>query len=103
MKKIAVAVLIAAIVLILAGCRSQDRTTLYQSDSITVERQGRTTYILEAATGNTYTCKLTRSTNRTDARTAATGTNTDTISIKTVFNIIIVDVKATSETVYIRG
>lgn len=103
MKKITAAVLIAAMMLTLAGCRSQERTTLYQSDSITVERQGRTTYILEAETGNTYTCKLTRSTNRTEARTAATGTNTDTISIKTVFNIIIVDVKATGETVYIRG
>lgn len=103
MKKIAVAVLIAAIVLTLAGCRSQGRTTLYQSDSITVERQGRTTYILEAATGNTYTFRQTRATKKGEARTAATSTNTDTISIETVFNIIIVDVKATGETVYIRG
>lgn len=103
MKKIAAVILLLALLITATGCRSMERVTIYQDESIAVDRQGRTTYITETKTGNTFSCKQTRTRSTSDARTASTGTNTDTISIKTVFNIVIVDEKDTGQTIYIKG
>lgn len=89
------------------GCKkaAADVTTIYDSDRLKIEQQGANTYIYDLAAGTDYS--FTRSRQRKKAGTAAqirearTTTDTKSLTIQTVYSLIIVTVKSTGETLYI--
>ena len=110
MKRAAIAVILAALLLTGCGAGASDTTeapaavTEYTGDSFTVTRQGRETRIVDTETGEQYTFITVR---RKRAQTAAeaadrarmkTAASTDTLEILYAGGVIIVTVNATGET-----
>lgn len=91
----------------LVGCTStrQDAVTLYETDTLKIERQGAETRIYDIVGDSEYTFTAHRTRVKKDAAQAVQedriSTVTDTITISTVHNIIIVTT-ADGKTLYIR-
>lgn len=115
-QRIATAVILAAL---LTGCATgagARKTTEapaavieYTGDSFTVTRQGRETRITDAQTGAEYVFTTRRVKKAQDAAEATerarmkTAADTDTLTIKSAYNVITVTVNATGETYLFRG
>lgn len=115
MKKIqlkAAAVLIISLVVVifsLTGCvRHKDRvTTLYDTNTLKIERVGTQTNIYDKAAGAKYSFARSKA-HRSEAagkpvQTAKTTADTETIMIQTAHSEIIVIDKAAGVTLYVRG
>mgnify|MGYP000871780630 CR=1 FL=1 len=102
--------LLIAVVLLafLTGCsKPQAQTeTLYQSDSVKVERTGSQTvvYDLKGGTEYTFTAHKTRErkSEATHSREAITTADTETIKLQTVYDLIILEDKPAEQTYYIK-
>ena len=105
MKRAIIAATLA--VMLLTGCGTETSTATEYS-GFTVTRQGRETCITDAATGAEYlfvTRRVKRPQTATEVaerarmKTAAT----DTLTIRSAYNVIAVTVNATGETYLLRG
>lgn len=97
-------ILTLAVVLMLAGCtRQQEPVTIWSSDTLVIDRQGKTLYVRDLTGGTTYTLgtKRVRKTGQ-EAQEAKSLVNTDTIRIETARRMVIVTDKAAGKTVYIQ-
>lgn len=106
----AAAVLLALVMAVFAltGCTKTeaDILTLYDANGLKIEREGAETRIYDLEGDAEYTFTLRRVKKATgeaayisEAKTAA---DTDTLTIKTVYSLVIVTEKATGKTIYIR-
>lgn len=110
-KTKAAAVILALIMAVFAltGCTESAPAaiTLYDTESLYIERQGAETRVYDRVGGAdyTFTSHRVRAAKGTAAqiREAQTSTDTDTIQIKTVYGLIIVTDKTTGTTLYIKG
>ena len=98
-----------AVLLILAtGCSKAEDTnyTIYESDTVIVERSGMQTVVSDITSGSQYVFKTTKSHEKKESvSNYASSTpvcNTDGIELQTVFNLIILTDKANEQTIYIR-
>lgn len=119
----AAALLLAVVmaVLTLTGCTApqsgaeahqSDETTrrgviiLYDADGLKIEREGAETRIYDLVGDAEYTFTTRRVKRATSAAAyiseGKTATDTETLTIETVYGLIIVTEKATGETIYIR-
>ena len=93
----------------LTGCTDQTpaATTLYDSETLYIERQGAETRVYDRVGGADYTFTSHRvkagQGTAAQIREATTTADTDTIQLKTVYNLIIVTDKTTGTTLYIKG
>lgn len=108
MKRLAAFIIILAMAAVfLVGCTGtqQDAVTIYETDTLKIERQGAETRIYDLVGDSEYTFTAHRTKVKKDAaqnvQEAKTTANTDTIEIKTVHGIIIVTT-ADGKTVYIK-
>ncbi len=91
----------------LVGCTDtqQDAVTVYETDTLKIERQGAETRIYDLVGDSEYTFTTHRTRVNKDAaqnvQEARISTATDTITISTVYNIIIVTT-ADGKTLYVR-
>ena len=77
--------------LLFTGCGSQTRT-IYKGDGVRIERQGRQTRIYDLEGGGEYTFRKVRKKKTAETvKEARITTKTDTMQIKIVQNIIIVE------------
>lgn len=99
MKRFSALILSAALIASLAGCGNREATTLLETDAVIVTHAGRITTVTDNATGEQYTFtqhRIKRPQNAAEAeqRTIArTAVDTDTITIQTVHDMLIVTVK----------
>lgn len=110
-KHKAAAVILALVMAVFAltGCTKTAPavTTLYDTESLYIERQGAETRVYDRVGNADYTFTSHRV--KTDGspaaqiREASTTASTDTVEIKTVYNLIIVTDKTTGTTLYIQG
>lgn len=108
--KKASALLCAVIIALFAltGCRNSvaDKLTIYETETLKIEREGAKTTVYDVTGGASYVFTTTRT--RTPKGSAAqiseatTTTDTETITLQTVYNMIIITDKTTGETLYIR-
>ena len=111
MKRKTTALLLALVMAVFAltGCTKNeaDILTLYESNGLKIEREGAQTriYDLEGGADYTFTSHRVRAAKGTAAQIseAKTTADTDTVTIKTVYGLIIVTEKATGTTLYIKG
>jgi len=111
MRKRAAALLLALVMALFAltGCTNSkgEVLTLYDANGLKIERQGAETriYDLEGEAQYTFTSHRVRAAKGTAAQIseAKTTADTDTITIQTVHGLIIVTVKTTGDTLYIKG
>ena len=96
-----------ALTMLLAGCRSsREPVTIYSGDYFTVTRQGRETRIVDIQTGETYTFitrRIKRPQTATEAAQMKTAADTETLTIKSAYNVITISVKATGEVYLFRA
>ena len=93
-----------AVVLMLAGCtQHREPVTIWSSDTLVIDRQGKTLYVRDLTGGTTYTLgtKRVRKTGQ-EAQEAKSLVNTDTIRIETARRVVIVTDKTAGQTVYIQ-
>lgn len=90
-------------VFILAGCQQQ-AGTVYESDTLRIERDGAAVciYDLVGDAAYTFTAHRTR-TQAADVREVKTCTDTDTIRLQTAGGTIIVTDKTAGKTLYVKG
>ena len=111
MRKRAAALLLALVMALFAltGCTktAPATITLYDTESLYIERQGAETRVYDRVGGAdyTFTSHRVRAAKGTAAQIseAKTTADTDTIKIQTVHGLIIVTVKDTGTTLYIKG
>ena len=111
MRKRAAALLLALVMALFAltGCTktAPAAITLYDTETLYIEREGAETRVYDRVGNVDYTFTSHRV--KTDGspaaqiREASTTASTDTIEIKTVYNLIIVTDKTTGTTLYIQG
>lgn len=111
MRSKAAAVLLALVMALFAltGCTKTAPAviTLYDTETLYIEREGAETRVCDRVGNADYTFISHRA--KTDGspaaqiREASTTANTDTVEIKTVYNLIIVTDKTTGTTIYIKG
>lgn len=97
-------ILTLAVVLMLAGCtRQQEPVTIWNTDTLVIDREGKTLYVRDLTGGTTYTLgtKRVRKTQQ-EAQEAKSLVNTDTIRIETARRVVIVTDKTAGQTVYIQ-
>ena len=108
-KKASVLLLALIIALFaLVGCTNgaPDKLTIYETETLKIEREGAKTTVYDVTGGASYVFTTTRT--RTPKGSAAqiseatTTTDTKTITLQTVYNMIIITDKTTGETFYIR-
>lgn len=108
----AAAVLLALVMAVFAltGCTKTeaDILTLYDANGLKIEREGAQTriYDLEGEAEYTFTSHrvhVKRGNAAQYVQAAQTTADTDTVTIQTVYGLIIVTSKATGETIYIKG
>ena len=107
----AAAVLLALVMAVFAltGCTktAPATITLYDTESLYIERQGAETRVYDRVGGADYTFTSHRvkagQGTAAQIREASTTASTDTVEIKTVYNLIIVTDKTTGTTLYIKG
>ena len=110
-KHKAAAFIIALVMAVFAltGCTESKPAaiTLYDTETLYIEREGAETRVYDRVGGAdyTFTSHRVKASTGTAAqiREATTGADTDTIQIKTVYNLIIVTDKTTGTTLYIKG
>ena len=110
-KTKAAAVLLALVMAVFAltGCTktAPAAITLYDTESLYIERQGAETRVYDRVGNADYTFTSHRvkadGSPAAQIREASTTANTDTVEIKTVYNLIIVTDKTTGTTLYIQG
>lgn len=107
-KAVTVLLVLVMAVFALTGCTQaqQGTVTLYDTDTVKIEREGAQTriYDLEGGADYSFTAHKVR-TPKGQVKYVSGATvaaDTDTIEIKTVYGIIIVTDKTTGETLYIR-
>ena len=99
MKRIAILILTAALIASLVGCGNREAVTLLETDAVIVTQQGRTTTVTDRTNGEQYTFtqhRIKRPQNAAEAEQrmiARTAVDTDTITVQTVHNMLIVTVK----------
>ena len=78
---------------------------LYESDALRIEREGARTHIFDLIGNETYTftAKRVKKSGADRAKTARETANTETVTIKTVYDLIIVTEKSSGKTLYVRG
>ena len=111
MRRKAVAVLLALVMAVFAltgRTKTQQGTiTLYDGNGLKIEREGVETRIYDLEGEAEYTFTIHRVKKDTSAAAqiseARTTADTDTITIQTVHNLIIVTSKTTETTLYIKG
>lgn len=97
-------ILTLAVVLMLAGCtRQQEPVTIWSSDTLVIDRQGKTLYVRDLTGGTTYTLgtKRVRKTGQ-EAQEAKSLVDTATIRIETARRMVIVTDKTAGKTVYVQ-
>ena len=107
----AAAVLLALVMAVFAltGCTktAPAAITLYDTETLYIERQGAETRVYDRVGGGQYTFTSHRvkadQSAAAQIREASTTASTDTVEIKTVYNLIIVTDKTTGTTLYIQG
>lgn len=110
MKRAIIAALTLA-ALLLTGCGTGASTeapvvTEYSSEYFTITRQGRETCITDATTGAEYyfiTRRVKRPQVAAEWARMNTAADTDTLTVKTAYNVITVTVNTTGETYLFRG
>ena len=109
MKRSKRVIVLAALVLAIftaTGCANREPAvnTLYDTETLKIERQGAETRVYDCAGNATYTftTRRVRKDQADDIAAAKTTTDTDTIRLKTVHGLIIATDKTTDTTVYIR-
>ena len=110
-KHKAAAVILALVMAVFAltGCTktAPAAITLYDTESLYIERQGAETRVYDRVGGADYTFTSHRvkagQGTAAQIREASTTADTDTVEIKTVYNLIIVTDKTTGTTLYIQG
>ena len=108
-KAAAVLLALAMALFALTGCTNDAGKvfTLYDGNGLKIERQGVETriYDLEGEAEYTFTSHRVKTDGSPAAqiREASTTADTDTVEIKTVYNLIIVTDKTTGTTLYIQG
>ena len=109
MRNKAAALLLALVMAVFAltGCTktTSEVLTLYDSTGLKIERQGAETriYDLEGEAEYTFTSHRVKKSAAEPVKEAQTTTDTDTITIQTVHGLIIVTLKDTGTTLYIKG
>lgn len=111
MRNKAAALLLALVMALFAltGCTNDkgEVLTLYDANGLKIEREGVETriYDLEGEAQYTFTSHRVRAAQGTAAQIseAKTTADTDTITIQTVHGLIIVTLKETGTTLYIKG
>ena len=105
----ATALLLALVMAVFAltGCTKDGGVvTLYDTNALKIEQEGAETriYDLEGDAEYTFTSRKVRAARGTIAHIseAKTAADTDTVTVQTVYGVIIVTVKETGETLYIR-
>lgn len=99
---------LAAALFSLTGCAKTGGkvVTLYNTDALRIEREGAETRIfdLDGGAEYTFTTRRVRTEKGKAAQigTAKTAADTETITIQTAQGVIVVTVKDTGETLYIR-
>lgn len=109
MKRAIIAATLAA--LLLTGCGTGASTedpavTVYAGENFSVTRQGRETCITDATTGAEYhftTRRVKRAQDAAERARMKTAADTDTLTIRNAYNVIIVTINATGETYLFRG
>ena len=111
MRSKATALILALVMALFAltGCTKTAPAviTLYDTETLYIEREGAETRVCDRVGNADYTFISHRA--KTDGspaaqiREASTTANTDTVEIKTVYNLIIVTDKTTGTTIYIKG
>ncbi len=97
-------IVVLAVVLMLAGCtRQQEPVTIWSSDTLVIDREGKMLHVHDLTGGTTYTLgtKRVRKTQQ-EAQEAKSLVNTDTIRIETARRVVIVTDKTAGQTVYIQ-
>lgn len=91
--------------LVLAGC-AKETVTLYDTETLRIEREGRELLVHDLAGAHDYTLttKRVRKTpeNSQEVQTARSLVDTETISIETARKLVIVTDKTAQETLYIQ-
>lgn len=106
--KAAALILALAALFSLTGCAKTGGkvVTLYSTEALKIEREGAETRIFDLAgkAEYTFTSRRVKATNGAAANigVAKTTADTDTVTIQTVHGLIIVTVKSTGKTLYIR-
>lgn len=107
MRRIKAAAAALVLALFLTGCTGATVTTLHDTETLYIEREGGITRIVDRAGGDSYTLKTVRQHRQTGAaaqiREATTTADTDTLRLQTVGGLIIVTDKTTGTTLYIKG
>lgn len=103
--KTTLALILALLVLVLAGC-AKETVTLYDTETLRIEREGRELLVHDLAGAHDYTLttKRVRKTpeNSQEVQTARSLVDTETISIETARKLVIVTDKTAQETLYIQ-
>ena len=99
--------LILALALVLAGCaNSKETVTLYDTETLRIEREGRGLLVHDLAGAHDYTLTTQRvkktPENSQEVQTARPLVNTETISIETARKLVIVTDKTAEKTLYIQ-
>ena len=98
---------VVVLALTLAGCaRERELVTIWSSDTLRIEREGRTLHVHDLAGCSCYTLGIThikRTPESTqEVQTARSLVDTATVTIEAAHKLIIVTDKASGETIYIR-
>lgn len=105
--KTALALILALLVLVLAGCaNSKETVTLYDTETLRIEREGRELLVHDLAGAHDYTLTTQRvkktPENSQEVQTARSLVDTETITIETARKLVIVTDKTAQETLYIQ-
>lgn len=104
MKRTVIIALVALVFLFTACGNGTDKArTLYETDTLKIERKGAITKVYDLDGGGEYsfTTRRTRKT-KAEAEPTKTTTSTDTVEIKTAYNLIFVTTKKDGTTICIR-
>lgn len=101
MRRIAAGLLLAGILLAATAC-GRIPATLYESEQLKIDRDGSVITVQEKEAGTVHTLRAKRERRRTGTATVIkTLTDTPTVTIQAGGGLLIVEYKATGETVYI--
>lgn len=103
--KTTLALILALLVLVLAGC-AEETVTLYDTETLRIEREGRELLVHDLAGAHDYTLTTQRvrktPENSREVQTARPLVDTETITIETARKLVIVTDKTAQETLYIQ-
>lgn len=97
-------ILTLAVVLMMAGCtQRREPVTIWSSDTLVIDREGKTLHVRDLTGGTTYTLgtKRVRKTGQ-EAQEAKSLVNTATIRIETARRVVIVTDKTAGKIIYLQ-